>query len=182
MTTNYNLTLQKGAIKVRNGIFTGSSTEAVWSPVNPNENGGWKDADTVTVVCTFNLNPNISPQPSSNNYAGLCVGACSDQDKTGINFLIKQAQGIFVPNPGQLLTYGAPSTITEDSTPADGNIFYGAQSTVGTFSLTPSSRGILTNYIYQWQLIYNGSNLVAPNGNVELVFGYGDPQFSDTDS
>lgn len=179
----YHLTLPQGTISVRNGIFQGSQTNVIWSPCNPNEMGGWMDGDELNVVCTFNLNPPITPLPGSGEYAGLCVGACSDQDTTGITQLITEAQQIYVPNVGQLLGTSSGQQITTNATPASGNIFYNAQSTSGDFPLTPSTRGTLSNYIYKWVMFYNGSNTVVPSGsNVEIVFGYGDPMWSESDS
>lgn len=179
----YHLTLPQGTISVRNGIFKGSQTNVIWSPCNPNEMGGWMDGDELNVVCTFNLNPPISPLPGAGEYAGLCVGSCSDQDATGIAQLVAEAQQILVPNIGQLLGTSSGQQITTNATPAAGNIFYNAQPTSGDFPLTPSSRGSLSGYIYKWVMYYNGSNTVVPGGsNVEIVFGYGDPMWSETDS
>lgn len=182
-TMQYSLTLPKGVIVVRGGIFTGSNTTAIWSPCNPNELGGWLDGDQLTVVCTFNLNPPISPQPGAGEYAGLCAGACSDTDKVGVAALISQATSLFVPNPGQLLSTNGISQITSNPTATADNIFYNAQSTTGNFTLTPASRGTLSNYIYQWTMTYNGNNTVVSDGtHVEIVFGYGDPMNSEVDS
>jgi peptidyl-Lys metalloendopeptidase len=180
---SYTLTLPEGTISVRNKIFKGSQTEAIWSPCNPNEVGGWLQGDQLAVICSFNLNPPITPQPSASEYCGLCVGACSDQDTNGIATLISEAQGIYVPNPGQLLGVNSLNQVTTNTTPVASNIFYSADMTAGTFPLTPATRGTLSNYIYQWSLTYNGDNTIVPSGsNVEVVFGYGDPMWSEVDS
>jgi hypothetical protein len=174
----YHLTLPKGLITFRHGIYQGSNTQAVWSPCNPTDNGGWQNGDTLMVSCSFNLNPNIAVPPPSSEYAGLCAGSCSGKDQTTINALIAQAQAIYVPTPGQLLGNG----ITTSATPADSNLFYNAASVTGTFVLKPAGRGTLPNYIYQWTMTYNGTNTVADGNDVEIVFGYGDPMNSEVDS
>lgn len=174
----YFLTLPKGKITFRNGMYQGSNTEAVWAPCNPNDVGGWQNGDTLTVNCTFNLNPtNVVPPPST-EYAGLCVGSCNAANTAGVKALISEAQAIFVPNPGKILG----STISTSPTPAPNAIFYNAKSMTGTFALQPASRGSLNNYIFQWTMTYNANNTIANGTDVEIVFGYGDPMTSEVDS
>lgn len=175
----YTLTLPKGEIKVRNNIFSGSHTEAVWAPCNPKDLGGWQDGDRLHVICAFNLNPPIDPQPPSSRYAGLCAGACSTEDRPKIRELVRMALGLPLPNPGILLD----SEISMSSSAGPGDIFYNAQSESQTFQLRPSSRGELRDYIYKWHMTYNGNNEVVPDGNsVEIVFGYGDPMETEVES
>lgn len=174
----YNLTLPKGFITFRNGIYQGSNTEAVWSPCNPDDNSGWQDGDILIITCSLNINPAMTNPPPATQYAGLCAGACNDSDQSTINALISQAKQIYVPSPGQLLGTG----ITTSATPQPSNLFYNAIAIKGTFILTPPSRGTLTNYIYQWTLTYNGNNTIAKGNQVEIVFGYGDPMDSEVDS
>lgn len=175
----YTLTLLPGAITNRDGIYKGSSTEAVWSPCNPIDLGGWNDGDELVVTCTLNLNPDIPNPPSSNWYVGLCAGACPASEKNQIDALISEAQKIITPNIGELLG----THISTDKLATENTIFYDAIAKVGTFELSPASRGVLKNYIYGWTLKYNGKNTVVENGSdVEIVFGYGDPQQCEVDS
>jgi len=174
----YHLTLPKGAITLRNGIYRGSSTEAVWSPYNPIETGGWEPGDQLEVICTFNLNPDVNPKPPAREYAGLCVGACNSTNQTAVQALESQARSLGLGNKGQLLG----THISTADTAQDSDIFYKSGPTAVTIQLQPTSRGVLENYIYKWNLHYNGGNTVAPGNEVEIVFGYGDPQFSEVDS
>lgn len=176
---DYHLTLPKGLITLRNGIYQGSHTEAVWSPFNPIETGGWQNGDTLAVVCSFNLNPNVSPKPPANQYAGLCAGACNATNQGAVNSLIAQAKSLPLASPGKLLGNGI-STAT--SSPPATALFYKCVATTGTFALQPTSRGTLTNYVYRYVMTYNGSNTVANGNQVEIVFGYGDPMDSEVDS
>lgn len=172
----YNLTLEKGAITLHNGIYTGSSPEAVWSPADPKTLGGWQDGDQLHVVCTFDLNPDVNPKPNASQYYGLVVGACNDADSA----TIKQYENVayWSQKQGQILG----NHITTANSGSSNDIFYSAVSESGTFPLTPSSRGTLNNLIYKWVMTYNGSNTVADGDHVELVFGYGDPMHDEQDS
>jgi hypothetical protein len=174
----YHLTLPQGLITFRNGMYQGSNTQAVWSPCNPNEAGGWQNGDILIVSCSFNLNPSMPTPPPAREYAGLCAGACNATNQTAVTGLINQAKGLPFSTPGRLLGSG----ITTSATAAATNLFYNATSVTGTFPLRPASRGTLTNYVYQWTMTYNGSNTVANGNTVEIVFGYGDPMDSEVDS
>lgn len=176
----YHLTLPQGTITLRNHIFTGSETQGSWSPFNPNNLGGWKDGDTLTVVCTFNLNPDLNPLPSASEYWGLCVGACAATDNSQVQSLLNQARGLSSRyRTGALLG----NYITTETDANYSYIFYKATSTAVTVDLQPSSRGTLTNYIFRWDMTYNGNNRVVSSGDdVELVYGYGDPQYGDDES
>lgn len=174
----YHLTLEKGAITYKDGIYSGSSPESVWSPFNPSENGGWQDGDELQVVCTFDLNPNTDPLPPASQYAGLSVGACNTTNDTKKAKLINKARTLNYGNKGQLLD----DAITESDSASDNNIFYKATNEKVTIQLQPTSRGILSNYVYKWSMVYNGSNTVANGDQVEIIFGYGDPQVVDVDS
>lgn len=172
----YNLTLEKGAITLRNGIYTGSSTDAVWSPGNPKSLGGWKDGDELHVVCTFDFNPDVNPKPNASQYYGLVVGACNDTDGP----TIRQYENVayWAQKKGQILG----NHITTSNSKSGNVIFNNAVSTTGTFPLSPSSRGTLNNLIYKWVMTYNGDNTIADGDHVELVFGYGDPMHNEQDS
>lgn len=171
----YHLTLEKGAITYRNGIYRGSSTQAVWSPWNPLETGGWKAGDQLSVVCTFNLNPDVNPKPPAKEYVGLCVGACNSTNSDEVNKLENQARQLPLGTKGALLG----SNITKSDSPGDSAIFYKAGPTAITIQLEPTSRGQLENYIYKWVMNYNAANTVASGKEVEIVFGYGDPQHTE---
>jgi hypothetical protein len=171
----YQLTLPKGAISRRGTIYVGSHTDMIWSPVNPEENGGWKNGDVLSVTCSFNLNPDVDPRPPSYDYGGLCAGACNSDNTSEIETLIKAAKNLPLRTTGVLLN----SKMTTNTTPVSDNIFYGATSEAATFQLEPASRGQLVNYKYHWEMIFNGANTVADGDHVEIVFGYGDPMESD---
>ncbi|MEM7037608.1 MAG: hypothetical protein AAF570_11565 [Bacteroidota bacterium] len=168
----YHLTLEQGAITLRNGIYTGSSTQSVWSPFNPNDNGGWQNGDELNVVCTFNLNPHVTPKPPAIDYAGLCVGACNSTNSDEVASLESQARTLPRGNKGTLLGNGIT---TEDSTSSTA-IFYNAKPYTATVQLEPTSRGSLVDYVYKWTMIFNGSNTITNGTNTEIIFGYGDPQ------
>jgi len=178
---HYVVTLPQGDITItRNHTFVGSHTSAAWAPFNPDNAGGWKDGDTLTVVCTFNLNPDISPLPVASDYWGLCVGACSASNQAEITDLENLAYMLpFSDRVGALLG----SNISSSSSATSQDIFFGATSTATTIALSPSSRGTLTNYVYKWVMTYNGSNTVVSSGtDVEIVYGYGDPQHGEDQS
>ena len=175
MPHTYHLTLPKGLITFRNGIYRGSHTEAVWSPANPKDLGGWQDGDTLIVTCSFNLNPEIPSPPPHTDYVGLCAGACNSTNTSEVNSLIRTARSLGFPNPGELVGNG----ISTSSSRSASAIFYKCTSKIGTFPLQPPSRGTLTNYVYQYEMLYNGQNTVASGTEVEVVFGYGDPMDSE---
>ena len=177
MTVNkYHLTLPKGLITYRN-----SNTKAVWSPCNPNDIQGWNQGDILIINCTLDLNPaNVDPMPPSDEYVGLCAGACNSNDTDTIKELIEEARNIRYPNPGELL--GFNEAITTETTANPENIFYCATEITGTFPLKPSSRGVLENYVYHRRMVYKGKNTVADGNSVEIVFGYGDLMDSEVKS
>ena len=170
----YQLTLPKGAITLRNHIYTGSQTDMIWSPVNPIKKGGWKDGDTLSVTCTFNLTPETDPLPNSTEYVGLSAGACNSNDTGKVNALIQAAKSLPLKSKGALL-----GGITKNKSPEPQDIFYAATFESATFQLEPASRGELKDYIYHWEMKYNGANTVTDGDHVEIVFGYGDPMESD---
>lgn len=174
---HYTLTLQKGTITLRNNIYSGSDTEAVWTPFNPIENGGWQDGDQLIVLATFNLNPqNVNPMPPSYDYVGLSAGACSSSDQSAIDSLRRAASSQPLRSTGALL-----GGITESTQRSDSCIFY--QATSESFTVTLSNnRGTLTNYKYKWTMVYNGDNTVSTGSETELVFGYGDPMINEDKS
>jgi hypothetical protein len=174
----YSLTVAKGAITFTECICIASSINAIWSPCNPVDNGGWQKGDTLIVTCFFNLNPLLGVPPPSTEYGGLYVGACSYLNQNAIQELIVQAKSTCVPNHGQLLGTG----ITINEIPIASNLFYDAKPVRGTFLLNPAARGKLNNYIYQWIMKYNECNNITDGGNVEIVFGYGDPMNFELDS
>jgi hypothetical protein len=173
----YQLTLPKGAIKRRGTVYIGSHTDMIWSPVNPEDNGGWKNGDILSVTCSFNLNPDVNPKPPSYDYGGLCAGACNSGDSSAVAALIRAAKNLPLRTTGVLLNSG----MTTNTTPASDNIFYGATYEAATFHLerTYPNNKTLVNYKYHWEMIFNGANTVADGENVEIVFGYGDPMESD---
>lgn len=183
----YTLTLPKGAItKTRNGIYQGSTTEAQWAPFNPNDrlapNKGWQPGDTLSVVCTFNLNPpGVTPPPPAKEYVGLCAGACATDNPSEIAKLIKEATRITTPAPGRLVGNGIELKPQTPTAPAATSIFYNAVATTQTVVLS-GSRGTLTDYVYKWTMEYNAANTVATGTTVEIVFGYGDPMNSEVQS
>ncbi len=172
----YHLTLDKAAITYKNGIYTGKAPKTFWSPINPDSSSdGWQDGDKLSIVCTFNLNPDVTPQPGANDYEGLSVGACkagSDDDPK----LIELAKSLVLPNVGQILTLDAnkPTIVTEADNPPDTAIFYNAIKSTYTYTLNNGDK--LKNYIYKWVMTYNGKNIVTTGTNVEIVFAYGDPR------
>lgn len=178
MPNNYNIILGKGHITYRNGIYKGSDHNSViWTPANPESQGGWSDGDTLTAYITLDVNPNVSPQPGANEYVGLCIGACSASNQTAVNALIREAETILTPNVGKLLG----SHISTSSSKSDTAIFYNASNETHTVTLHNGQK--LNNYITSWTMTYNGSNTVVSSGDdVEIVFGYGDPQEADDQS
>jgi len=134
------------------------------------------------VICTFNVNPQQDGNPiypPASDYNGLVAGATFDKNAAEIAKLKQTAQQIPGGTTGQLLGTGI-STSPQKSNNA---IFYNAQSKQVTIALSPSSRGTLHNFIYQWTMKYNGDTTTVPNGDhVEILFGYGDPMFSEVDS
>jgi len=170
----YTLTLPKGQISFKHNLFVGSTTQGQWAPTNPEQQGGWANGDILQVSCTFNLNPPISPLPAASDYEGLVVGALNDPTPQQIEALKNQ---IISTWSGGTVVAG----ITENSSPGSGDIFYNAQPQSFTTQLTPSSRGTLTNLVYEWTMAYNGAGGFDPR-NIELVFGYGDPQDSEVDT
>ena len=177
VTTIYHLTLDKAAIIYKNGNFLGSSPDTTWSPISPYNKtlNGWQDGDKFCIVCTFNLNPDINPQPDPELYAGLCVGACKQGTKE-VDELVKMAKNVFLPTQGQILTIvnSTPIIVTEADNPPETAIFYNAIASKYTYTL-PNNRGKLKNYIYKWEMTYNGNNTIVTGKNVEIIFGYGDP-------
>lgn len=170
----YTLTLPKGQIKFKHNLFVGSTTAGQWAPMNPAVNGGWKDGDILQVSCTYNLNPKINPLPPASAYEGLVVGALNNATQAQINALMQSIIGTW---SGGTVVAG----ITTSRSPGPGDIFYGAAAQKFSAPLKPSSRGKLTNLVYEWTMTYNGNGGFNPD-NVELVFGYGDPQDSETDT
>lgn len=170
----YTLTLPKGQISFKHNLFIGSTTAGQWAPMNPAVNGGWKNGDILQVSCTYNLNPNIHPLPSASAYEGLVVGALNNATKAQIDALMRR---IISTWSGGTVVAG----ITTNGSPGPGDIFYAAKAEKFSAPLSPPSRGTLTNLVYEWTMTYNGGGGYNPN-NVELVFGYGDPQESETDT
>lgn len=178
---HYLVTLPQGSITItRNNTFVGSQTAAAWAPFNPDNAGGWNDGDTLSVVCTYNLNPGTTPLPPASEYWGLCVGACSASNQAGVTALKSLAYRL--PSTDQVgALLGTNISVSASPNPQD--IFYGATSATTTIPLKPPSRGTLTNYVYKWTMTYNGSNTVVTSGDdVEIVYGYGDPQHGDDQS
>ena len=103
----YHLTLPKGAITLRNYIYQGSQTHMRWFPENPLKQGGWKDGDILTVICSFNLNPDIYPLPNSTEYVGLSAGACNSEDAAAVQALINEAKSLPFGSKGSLLGYNS---------------------------------------------------------------------------
>lgn len=173
----YYLVLKKGKITNRHGIYQGSMHDAVsWAPANPDTQSGWQDGDTLIVLCQFAVNPNVNPQPGANEYVGLCAGACKIGTQE-VQILENEAYRIPTPNPGKLLGSG----ITTNTTPAADNIFYAA--TPQKVDVTLNNGQTLVQYVHTYSMTYNGANTVVGNGNeVEIVFGYGDPQEADVES
>ncbi len=187
---HYSLTLPQGEITlvgaeagivrgVRGNMYRGSTTIAVWSPAHPIDLGGFKDGDELVVRATFNLNPTTMSadlRPPAINYVGLSVGACHSTDRAAVEGLEHKAKNLALGNVGHLL--GGISTSQERSNDA---IFYKAESyVIPEMQLDPPSRGKLINYVHKWKMIFNSHNTIDPSGKeVELVFGYGDPMFSE---
>lgn len=140
-----------------------------WSPNNPNEQAGWFDGDTLEIVGTFDLNPNVDPLPNANEYVGLCLGATNNNDTTAMDDLLAKASSLPTGTTGSLLGTGITSGAKTDAT-----VFYNATSKVlPSLQLSPSSRGTLENLVYKWNMTYNGTNTVVnTNREVALVFGY----------
>lgn len=179
---HYHLTLPMGSIKVRNHLFYGSQTIGQWSPFPPDVAGGLQDGDTLTVVCTFNLNPDISPQPPAHEYVGLCVGACAKSNPAAATALLTQAQRITLGTPASKGSLLGTTISTASSRPSASFMFYAAQGSVMPAVTLGNNRGTLSQYIYRWTMTYNGQNTVAQNGDdVEIVYGYGDPQSGEVD-
>lgn len=136
-----------------------------WSPYNPNTYAGWYNGDKLTIQASFNLNP--ASMPDASQYNGLIVGATSITNTTQIASLQSQIAAL-TGNSGKLLsgiTSGAASV---------SNLFYNATSTTITLPLSPSSRGTLSNYVYQYTMTYNGNNTVVNTENqAVIVFGCG---------
>ncbi len=215
VSITYHLTLDKAAITYKNGIYTGKDPQSTWSPINPDKEtaDGWQNGDILSVVCTFDLNPvvknelgQIEPQPGANEYSGLCVGACM-AGTDDVSKLINKARGLALPNVGQILTLDAskPTIITDAVKPPNTAIFYNAIKSTYTYTLNKvnnitKKHEKLNNYIYKWELTYNGNNtvvkatkvkvkdektgkekevIIPKEKNVEIVFGYGDPHVGD---
>lgn len=187
MPNNYNIFLGKGKITYRNGIFKGSDHNSViWSPVNPETQGGWQDGDTLTAVITLDVNPDTgsnpttgqpNPQPGANEYVGLCVGACSASNTSDVTCLISEAEAIIAPNVGKLVG----THISTSQSESDSAVFYNATSMTHTVTLNNGQK--LENYVTSWTMTYNGNNTVVSGGDdVEIVFGYGDPNEADNKS
>ncbi len=173
---HYTLTLEKGTITLRNHVYHGSSTQASWTPFNPNEIGGWQDGDELIVLANFNLNPTNVPPPPSSSYVGLSAGACNATNQTAIDALVLAAKRQPLRATGSLL-----GGITESSQRSDSAIFYQAASETFTVTLS-GNRGSLNNYKYKWTMVYNGDNTVASGTETELVFGYGDPMINEDET
>jgi C1A family cysteine protease len=144
-----------------------NSGNSTWSPHNPNENAGWLDGDKLVITCSFNTTATGNPPATA--YNGLSIGAACNQDQTNLNALLTQVQSLS-GTTGQLAGTGITNGAAGDAA-----IFYNAQSAIiPSIPLKPSSRGSLTNFIYQWTMTYNGNNTVVNNETqAALVFGYG---------
>ncbi len=174
--TAYYLTLPKGTITKSHGeIYQGSDTNAVWSPFNPLTVGGWKEGDTVEIMCTFNLEPGRTPEekwPRVRRCGGLLIGACKASDKSVVQALISRAKSRRLDNPGEILN----DHITTDGRDSCDYLFNHAQSTsLPDTPLSPESRGTLNHLIYVWKLTYNAKQTVAEPTDIELFLGYGNP-------
>jgi hypothetical protein len=178
MPNSYNIFLGPGRITNRDGIYRGSDHNAViWSPANPSSQGGWQDGDTLTASITIDVNPDVTPQPGAREYVGLCIGACSASDTGAVSDLISEAEGIITPNVGELVG----DHISTSASKSDSAIFY--QATSVTHDVTLHNGEVLENYITSWTMTYNGDNTAVSGGDdVEIVFGYGDPQEADNQS
>lgn len=176
--THYTLVLPLGAITYGNNRWRGDTTEGTWHPANPNTFGGLNDGDIVTITCTFNYNPDVTPLPPAREYYGLAVGSCSATDQPAINGLKRAIGG--TARAGGLIRGGH---MTESQSPSASDIFYKAVGIMTpSVALTPSSRGTIPPLYYQWTMTYNGNNNVVTDGsNVEIVFGYGDPHVGEND-
>lgn len=171
---DYVLILPEGAITENRGKFVGSKTVGIWSPHNPDYNGiGWQAGDTLTVVATFNLNPNTPTLPPASEYYGLSCAALNDPTPSGIsnieNWLKGQAAGV------------AGAGITTNTTPDNNtDIFFNAVPYRTNIQLQPSSRGTISNIVYKWTMDYNANYVGVNPLNVELIYGYGDPMLSES--
>lgn len=148
------------------------SGNSSWSPHDPNEYAGWLDGDQLIINCSFNTNPSgPNPLPPASDYNGLSLGAGCNADQAGINALLSQIQGLS-GTTGQLIGSGITSSPNNTSGAV---IFYNAQSAViQSIQLQPDTRGTLTDFIYQWKMIYNGKNTIVNNERqAAIVFGYG---------
>ena len=184
----YTLTLPEGTITYKGGNYHGTATTGHWSPANPDTFGGLKDKDTVSVVCTFNLNPTMPhnvPMPGYSDYYGLCVGACEKGDTAAITRM--ETAKYYSTKTGQLVQYPLDgvmqTTTTTNAVATPENIFYNAQSESQPSTVLSNNRGTLPALVYNWTMTYNGSNDICSNGkDVEIVYGYGDPMDGDTEA
>lgn len=175
MATSYTLTLPQGVITENRGQFVGSETHGIWSPVNPKALGGWKDGDTLTVVCTFNLNPeNTADLPPASSYFGLSAAAINNASSTAGETAINQAKTWLASQRAGIVGAGITTGSASSSF-----LFYNASSETENIPLVPTTRGTITDIVYEWNMTYNANYPNVTVKDIEIIFGYGDPMWDE---